>query len=48
MVFAYPIYEQTGVIDPALGSVILQVVHVIFTAFSSYLLIKMGRKTLLV
>lgn len=47
-VYSYPIYELTGVVDPALGSLVVQGVNLLLTVFVSYLLAHFGRKTLLI
>lgn len=48
MVYSYPIYEDSGAINPKMGTLILQIVHIAATISSSYLLQHFGRRTLLV
>jgi hypothetical protein len=47
MVYSYPIYEETGAIEPKLGNLILQIVHLFVTIMSSPLLQMYGRRSLL-
>jgi len=47
MAYSYPVYEASGAIDPKIGTLVLQIVHIVVTISSSYLLNVFGRKTLL-